>query len=237
LSLQSAKTAEICGISEKLPVVVEKYFHLVLNQEKNRIQYVHLTQEGQFRLKEWHRFKAAQTFSLHPPGFEWNATIRLAPFIHAKVRDSLEKGLASMRARLFGLLPLVNTSSSQELLIAAMQRYLAESAWFPTALLSGEQIKWKELDGNHAIATLKDSGVEASLQFQFNDIGEITRIFTPERPRFINGKITLTPWAGYFSHYEERNGFRIPMEARVEWILPEGAFPYFIGRVTAIQHQ
>jgi hypothetical protein len=53
----------------------------------------------------------------------------------------------------------------------------------------------------------------------------------------VNGEIVPTPWEGRFWNYSERDGMRIPVDGEVAWLLPEGAKPYWRGRITEITHQ
>jgi len=41
-------------------------------------------------------------------------------------------------------------------------------------------------------------------------------------------------WQDRFSRYEERNGMTIPVTGEVDWVLPEGAQPYWRGEITGI---
>jgi len=106
----------------------------------------------------------------------------------------------------------------------------------PTALLPGAGVKWCAIDESRALATLTDSGTTVTLEFRFNDAGEVTSVFTPGRHRAIDGKYELTPWEGHFGRYEERDGMRIPVEGDVEWQLQDGVFPYWKGRILNVRY-
>jgi len=45
------------------------------------------------------------------------------------------------------------------------------------------------------------------------------------------------PWEGRFWNYAVRNGMRVPLEGEVAWIHPEGAKPYWRGRITRLDHE
>lgn len=112
-------------------------------------------------------------------------------------------------------------------------RYLAESAWLPTALLPRTGLTWEAVDDSTAKVTLTDSGIRVSLEVYFAASGEIARV-EGERYRDVAGGGVLTPFAGHFRSYVERHGMRIPSEGEVEWILPEARFSYWRGRVKGI---
>jgi len=109
---------------------------------------------------------------------------------------------------------------------------LAESVWLPTALLPGGGVTWEPIDDNAARATLADSGISVSLDFRFNEKGEIVSVYTPARYRDVDGK--PTPWEGHFRGYERMDGVMVPREGEVAWILPEGRLSYWRERIVRV---
>lgn len=231
-----AKTINFKDFRE-LPPPVERYFRYVLKEGQLLVRSARIIQAGGFRRgNRWSQFKAEQYFSAQPPGFVWDAVISMAPLLKVRVRDAYLEGHGSMQAKVLGLVSVVDESGKAELNAGALQRYLAEAVWFPTALLPGGSVKWSAIDDHRALATLTDSGTTVSLEFHFNDIGEITGVFTPGRNRDADGKYVLTPWKGNFGRYKEIEGMRIPMEGEVEWQLPGGSFPYWKGRIVEVKY-
>jgi hypothetical protein len=178
-----------------------------------------------------------QHFSVDPPGFVWDAAIRMSPLVPVRVRDSYLEGTGSMRASVAGLIPVVNAWGRTDLASGALHRYLAESVWLPTALLPGAGVTWEPIDDNAARATLTDSGVSVSLDFRFNEKGEIVSVYTPARYRDVNGKGVPTPWEGHFREHERMEGVMVPREGEVAWILPEGRLTYWRGRVVVVEYE
>ena len=223
-----------------LPKPVERYFRLVLNEGQPVVRSAMLTQEGGFRTspsnEQWAKMTAVQHFSGAPPGFIWAARITIAPFMTVRVRDAYLEGQGSMQGEVLSLITIMNEHDKSELNEGALQRYLAEAVWFPTALLPSQGVMWSEIDDYTAKATITDSNTTISLDFLFNEAGEITGAYTPGRYREVNGNYKLTPWAGHFHKYELRNGIRIPVEAEVSWELPEGSFPYWKAEITGIEY-
>ena len=224
---------------DQLPPPVATYFRRTLRRGQPIIRSARIIQEGELCRAEdaWSPFEAKQYFSARPPGFVWDATVRMSSVMRVRVRDAYVAGEGSMQAKILSLVPLVDASHSAELNAAALQRYLAEAVWFPTALLPGEGVKWSALDDNRALATITDAGITVSMEFHFSDAGEITGVFTPGRYREVNGKYELTPWRGHFRNYAESDGMRIPLEAVVEWQLPDGPLPYWKGRILEVQYR
>jgi hypothetical protein len=225
------KTVSFKELSD-LPVPVARYFRFALKDGQPIIRTARIRHAGKFNLNEkWIPFESEQHFSTNPPAFVWDAKMKMNPFMNVRVRDGYSGGKGLMVAKIFGLFTVMNAEPDERLAAGALQRFLAESAWQPTALLPGEKLQWTAIDENRALATLTDAGIKVSLEFSFNEAGEITGIFSPERFREINGEYKPFPWAGRFWNYVERNGMRIPLEGEVEWQMPEGSAPYWRGQI------
>lgn len=224
-----------------LPAPVARYLRLVLQEGGPMIRAARLAQEGGFRTspdaKEWSPLTAWQSFAVRPPGFVWDARIRMAPLTDVRVRDSYTAGQGTMRAKVLALVPVVDESGKIELAQGALQRYLGETVWFPTALLPGEGVEWSEIDADRSLATLSDSGVTVSLEFRFNEQGEVASVFSPDRQAEMGGRYVPTPWAVRTFGYREFSGVRIPAEAEAEWQFPEGNFPYWKARITEAEYE
>jgi hypothetical protein len=141
-----------------------------------------------------------------------------------------------MRARILGVYPLVDQSGSPELAAGALMRYLGEAAWFPTRLLPGDDLTWSEIDAHAARATLSDSGTTVSLEFRFDDNGDIRELFAPERFREVDGAYVPTPWRVRALGHTVVDGVRLMSPSVVEWLLPSGPLPYWRGRITHIRY-
>jgi hypothetical protein len=239
---QSASIGEIKTVSfadfQNLPAPVARYFRFALKDGQPIVRTAKIRHAGEFNLNEkWIPFESEQHFSTNAPAFVWDAKMRMNPLMNVRVRDGYSGGRGSMTAKIFAAFTVVNADSSDEKLAqGALLRFLAESAWQPTALLPRENLQWSPIDENKALATLTDSGVTVSLEFEFNETGEIISIFSPERFREINGEYKPFPWAGRFWNYEERDGMMIPLQGEVEWQMPEGNQPYWRGRIVETRY-
>jgi hypothetical protein len=139
-----------------------------------------------------------------------------------------------MLGALLALLPVVDESDTWELREGALQRYLAESVWVPTALLPRPGLVWTAIDDSHARATLTDGATTVSLDFAFAPTGEITETFSPGRLRAVSGekgRYERRPWGGRYRRYEDRGGIRVPREAEVYWVSRGREQPYYRGRL------
>jgi hypothetical protein len=110
-------------------------------------------------------------------------------------------------------------------------RYLAEAPLYPTALLPGMGVEWTPIDDRSARATLTDRGTTASLVFSFNDRNEVARVRGTRGYLAEDGTYESRIWTGYWHHYEDRGGRRVPTQGEVSWIHPEGEVSYWRGHI------
>ncbi|MCY7376315.1 MAG: hypothetical protein LH472_10140 [Pyrinomonadaceae bacterium] len=222
---------------DDLPAPVARYFRLALKDGQPIVRTARIRYAGEFKLNgKWTPFDSEQHFSANPPAFVWDADMKMNPLMNVRVRDGFTDGKGSMNAKIFALFSVMNAHDDVKLDAGALQRYLAELAWLPTALLPSENLHWTAIDENRASATLTDGKTTVSLEFRFNDAGELIEAFTPARFYGTNGEYKTFPWLGRFWNYEERGGMMIPIEGEVEWQMPEGAAPYFKGRIVEAEY-
>ena len=220
---------------DSLPPPVARYLRAVLRDGTPLVRHAVLKQEGMFRGDlvqpgEW-AFDAVQHFDANPPGFVWDARMHLAPMLDVFVRDALVGGQASMRGRVAGMFPMVDAGDDAQLDVAAAQRWLAETAWFPTALLPGQGVTWTALDDSTARATVGSGALTARLDFHFGPDSLVTSVFSPDRGRAVGGSIVPTPWRGRWSGWQWRDGMRVPGYGEVAWELVSGPVTYWRGTV------
>jgi len=225
---------------DQLPPPVAAYFRFALTDGQPLVKSARIVSAGQFNAGEsaesWAPFEAVQVFTSQPPGFIWNAAIRMVPLMDVRVRDGYEGGRGSMFGAIAGIMPVIDQSGAPELNAGALIRYLAEAVWLPTALLPANGVVWTPINERAALATLSDSGVTVSLEFHFDDAGRLTRIYTPARPREVNGAYEMAAWEARFERYEAHDGMQIPVEAIVEWQLPDKTLPYWKGRIVETEY-
>jgi hypothetical protein len=238
----SPRRAAFCDADlEGLPAPVMRYFRAVLRDGQPFVRRARFSQRGEFLVRPaqggWRPFNAAQHVATDPPGFVWDARIRMAPGLAIRVRDSFVDGTGSMLGKILGLFPMVSVEATPEIAAGALHRYLAEAVWFPTALLPARGVVWTPLDDSRARATLSVAATTVWLDVSFGDDGLVRSVFTPARARALEGRAVPTPWQGRFADYAERDGMRIPLAGEVEWLLPEGPQVYWRGRITDIAYE
>jgi hypothetical protein len=171
------------------------------------------------------------------PGFDWEGRIDMMPGLTGRVHDAYIAGEGILHAALFGLVSLANLRGTPEIAQGELMRFLAEAAFYPTALLSSQGVQWKGVDDFSAEATLKDVETTVTLLFRFHENGLIESVRAEARGRTVGRIVIPTRWEVRWSNYERRDGMCIPTEGEVAWVLPEGAKPYFRGRITSLRYE
>ena len=224
-----------------LPPPVQRYLRTALGNQTRVVAAVNLEQTGTFNQSEttpaWKPFTASQHVVTQRPGYFWDARITMWPAVIVRVRDAYVAGEGILQAAICGLIPVASLRDHGELAKGELMRYLAEAAWYPTALLPGQGVRWEAVDNLSARATLVDGELAVSLLIHFGDDHLIASIRAEARGRIDGGKISFMPWEGRFWNYVERNGMRVPLEGEVAWIHPEGPKPYWRGRITEIEYE
>ncbi len=239
---------------EGLPEPVQRFFRAVLKDGQAIASAVKLSQQGQFNMSEtedkWSPFTATQFVITQRPGFDWDARIQIAPGLNAFVHDTYLLGEGDLHASLLGLFTVADVRGTPEAAQGELLRFFAETAWYPTALLPSQGVRWEAIDETSARATLTDDSTSSStgittvsLVFQFNAEGAICckqqrfAIATIRAEARYRDKLTAMPWCGRFWEYSVRNGMLIPLQGEVGWEYPEGIRLYFKGRITEINYE
>lgn len=221
-----------------LPAPVERYLQAAVPAGQPAIAAVNLTHSGTFNLGEtvprWSAFTSTERVVTDRPGFDWDARIHMAPGVDAYVHDAYVDGVGILQVEALAVLPMVDLRDTPEIAQGELQRFLAEAAWYPTRL---RELEWQPVDANSAKATLRDGPNTVALTFRFNHDGLIDSVYANARPRTVNGHTVDTPWEGRFWAYERHDGILVPTEGEVSWLLPDGPWPYWRGRITHIDFE
>lgn len=223
-----------------LPDPARRYLNSVLHRGQPVVLAARLRTEGSFLMDPskgtWAPFSADQAFVARPPGFDWDARIRMGAGISVFVRDAYVRGAATLRADVAGLTTAASQEGGGDLARGELLRWLAETCWFPTALLPGGRVRWEAVDERRARAIVEDHGVTAALEFRFGADGLVASVFAPDRPRLVAGTSVPTPWEGTWGGWSPRNGMTVPSFGEVAWVLPEGRLPYWRGRIASVSY-
>ena len=189
------------------------------------------------RAGAWSPFTAEQYFTANPPGFVWDARIRMARLFPVRVRDSYLAEEGVMLGAVGAVVPVVSQRGTPELAAGALARFLGEAVWLPTALLPREGLSWEAVDENTARATITDGEVSASADFHFSPSGQILSV-SMTRHREVKGQSVATPFeARIAGDYRRAGSVMIPPSGEAAWLLPEGRFAYWRGRPVHVVYE
>jgi len=196
---------------------------------------VTVSQRGRIRTspeRKWLRFAATEEYTIDPPGFVWNAALKMAFMTTGRAVDSLDRGRGRMRVRLLGFTTVID-EEGLEVDQGARMRWLNETMWFPVAWAS-DVISWEPIDDNTARASFVTDGAETAGEFHFDDEGR-TVDFRADRYRDTEDGYVLTPWSTPFTGHARFDGVEVPSSGSAVWTLEDGDFEYIEIRVTAVR--
>lgn len=226
---------------EGLPLPVQRYFRVVLKDGQPVVTAATVHHTGCFNFslarEQWKPFKSAQHVVTRRPGFVWDARIVFLPGIAVHVHDAYIAGTGLLKASLSGLWVMADLHDEGELARGELIRYFAETAWYPTALLPSQGVRWIAVDDHQADATLEDGAHSVTMRVKFDHAGLIETVRFEQRGAMIGNKIVQTPWEGRWSNYAERNGMRVPLTGEAAWITAQGRRPYWRGTINTVSHE
>ena len=188
--------------------------------------------------EQWKPFTSKQRVITRRPGFDWDARIMILPGVPVLIHDAYIAGSGLLRGAILGLVPVVDIADTPELAQGELLRFFAEAAWYPTALLPSQGVRWEAVDATSARATLTDGTLAVTLLIRFNEVGLIETARAEARGRGItDGKMAFAPWQCRFWNYTVRDGMRIPLEGEVAWLLPGDTKLYYRGTTTSLVYE
>lgn len=226
---------------EGLPAPVQRYFSTVLTPGQAIVTAATLEHTGRFNLsatgEQWKPFTSRQRVIVQRPGFLWDARIAMAPGVSVRVHDSYADGEGLLHAAVFGLFSVADLRGGGELARGELMRFFAEAAWYPTALLPSQGVRWTAVDGHSAKATLTDGALSITLLFRFDASGLMTSMRAEARGRIVGNEVSSAPWEGTWANHQRVDGMTVPLSGEVAWLLPEGRKTYWRGTVTSLNHE
>lgn len=222
----------------QLPGPVQKWLTNSGIIGKREIKAVRLKQKALLKMKhdqeKWQKASAEQYFTTEQPAFIWKADMKMMPLIKVKGRDKFSEGKGEMLMKVLGLIPVVNQRHNEKINSGALQRYLAEIVWFPSAALS-PYITWKKVDDHSAKAVMNYKGTTGSGTFTFDEKGKLIK-FSAQRYMGGDEDAELKEWIITVQETRLPSGIRIPVKLEVTWKLEEGDWTWLKIDITNIEY-
>ena len=224
-----------------LPAPVQRYFRAALTDGQAVVTAVSIRHAGTFNMsataERWKPFTSEQRVITKRPGFDWDARVMMFPGVPVHVHDAYIAGTGLLHGAVLGLVPVVDMADTPEMARGELMRFFAEAAWYPTALLPSQGVRWEAVDDSSAHATLDDGPLTLKLLFRFNADGLIDTVRAEARERVMGGKTVNAPWQGRYWRYALQDGMRVPQQGEVAWLLPEGDKPYWRGTTLSATYE
>lgn len=230
-----------------LPPPVQRFFRAALAEGAPLVAALRLEHRGTFNLAaegpdRWIPFHSTQRVTTRRPGFVWDARMAMAPGITVRAHDAYVAGEGILHPAVLGLVSLAGMRGSSpepgSVAHGEFMRFVAEAAWYPTALLPSQGARWTAVDEHSAQVALADGAVGTSLLLRFDPCtGLISSVRAEARGRTVGEGVVMTPWEGRWSDYAQHAGLTVPMSGEVAWLTPDGRRTYWRGTVTALSYE
>jgi hypothetical protein len=135
-----------------------------------------------------------------------------------------------MLIRALGLWPMVD-ASDDKIQQGSLLRFLGELVWFPSAALE-PYLSWRELDAEHAEATIRAGGISTHGTFSIDASGRVTH-FAAQRYFGSGPSAQLQAWEVPMHAWQRFQGIQVPSEGEVTW---RGDFAYYRFKIEAIEY-
>ena len=161
----------------------------------------------------------------------------MLPGLPVRVHDSYAASEGVLHASLLGLFTVADMRGTGDVAEGELMRLFAEAAWYPTALLPSQGVRWEAAGDHSAYATLEEGDHTITMLFTFNEEDLIDTVHAEARGRAVSGEVVPTPWQGHFWNYQQRGGMRVPLDGEVAWLPPEGELPYWRGHINEVSYE
>ena len=226
---------------DRLPPPVQRYFRAVLKDDQPIVAAATMEHTGTFNMslegEQWKAFTSQQRVVTRGPGFVWNASMDVVPGFAVRIHDAYVGGEGTLRVAALGLFSIADFHGPGDMAQGELMRFLAEAAWYPTALLPSQGVHWEAVDDRSANATLVDGSISLTMLFNFDDAGLIESARAEARGATVGKAVVMMPWEVRMSDYQEREGMRVPLYGEAAWMTPQGRKAYFRGTIASVAYE
>jgi hypothetical protein len=183
------------------------------------------------RFKAEMRGKNQDWFSLEAEQHNFIAERRRLFFLKAKVKGLPTVGYhaytgkkASMRIKIFGILPIVNIPGGKKIYQAETVTFFNDMCILAPAALIDPAITWKAIDDRSVRATLNHNELSVSAILIFNEENRLINFVSDDRYEINAGK--KFRFSTPLSEFKKINDLELPNYGEAIWHYPEGEFVY-----------
>jgi hypothetical protein len=115
-------------------------------------------------------------------------------------------------------------------------RFFAEAAWYPTALLPSQGVRWEAVDDRSAYATLEEGDITLTMLFTFDEQGLIDTVRAEARGRAVGDEIVRRP--GRVASGTTKSVVACKCLSTARWPgCRRGEKPYWRGHITELDYE
>ncbi len=198
-----------------LPQVARRYLNHAIRPGSEVAQGVELHMRGTIRINpksDWIPFTATQVIRAGQ-GFVWQPNLTAKRFLKITGADYYYRNEARLYFTLFGLIPIVN-SSSDGISQSAAGRFLIEGIWLPTEFLPRNGARWESETNSSALVTQSVNSFSSTIAFLVDSTGKLHSV---RALRYQDSSREFIPFGGYIEEERQFNGYVIPSKVRVGW--------------------
>ena len=223
-----------------LPEPARRFFQRNLHEDMPHQSCVRVREAGTIRQKPgqpWTEFVAEEYMVSSPPGMLWYARLRPFPLVWVDMLSTYLRGRARVQAKLMSSVSTLD-ESDEATRRASLLRHVAGLALFPGALLPADDREWGPHGEDSASFTLRDGVIEVTGVFFFDELGNVVRFETDERPYDGANVPTSARWVvRYAEHRAFGSGgdLQLPTKIDIEWQIDGQVFHYVEKTVQAFE--
>lgn len=220
-----------------LPDPVQRFFRRNLQDGAPHQSCLRTRESGRVRQRPgqpWTELVGEQYLVASTPAMLWFARLRPLPLVWVDARNLYLRGRGHMLVKLLSSLSSVDQRDDATRR-ALLVNYIAELPLLPGALLPGDDRGWEPVDEHAARFTLRDGELSVAGVFRFDELGNIVRFESEDRPYQGEQKPTVARWVVRYAEHRSFGELQIPTKIDVEWQLDEQPFHYVERTVDALE--
>jgi hypothetical protein len=211
-----------------LPEPVQRYFRRNLQDGAPHHSCVRTREHGRVRQRPgqpWTEYAREEYVLASTPALLWFGRMRPFPLVWIDVRTRYLRSRAHVQVKLLSSLTSMDRHDDATRR-ATLVQYLAELALVPGAMLPSEDRSWEPVDEHAARFTVRDGELRVAGVFFFDELGNIIRFESEDRPWEGEQKPNSARWVVRYAEHRSFGELQLPTRVDVEWKLDDETFAY-----------